>query len=446
MKHFLSRILNTALLLTFLFTQLAYGVTSTPPMVVTAETPASLACVYGLTPGVAGCPLKGTTATPTTGSGAIAIIDGQDAPSAYNELTQFSSQFHLTTLPPCSSGLTPCFQQYYVSQPFDPLNPCVAATNLNNAAMFGISPSTDVEPELDIEWAHAMAPNASIYMVETQGWVCATDQATTFTSLLHGMQCAAFLLKQNYGGGVVSYSHSVPEFAGEIAFDASFQTPGIIYIASAGDYSKPANYPAASPYVIAAGGTEILRDVSGNFLAQTAWQDPNPSCTNDPCSQGCKTGGSGGPSVYEPRPSFQNNVQRVVGSQRGTPDISFAAANINVFCCQAQVTDNKCCVGGTGTSGKPCESLSTTLCPSGFGKWVATGGTSLASPALAGIINSANGGATTTTQELSKIYTGSLKNYSNNWTDIILGNNGFAALKGYDFTTGLGVPRGYGGK
>ena len=53
------------------------------------------------------------------------------------------------------------------------------------------------------------------------------------------------------------------ELPGETAFDSNFQTPGIIYIASAGDYSAPARYPSTSPYVIAAGGTSIKRDASG---------------------------------------------------------------------------------------------------------------------------------------------------------------------------------------
>jgi kumamolisin len=430
------RLLHTILLFVLLCAQVAYA-----QPVATGETPASLACIYGLTPYVPGCPISSTTAVPTTGSGAIAVIDGQDAPDAYNELTQFSSQFPgLNVLPQCNSNNTnqPCFQQYYVSYPFDPTAPCFVANNTATTD-FNISAATDIEPELDIEWAHAMAPYASIYMVETQGWlVNNTDpNSPNIDALVHGVQCATYLLQTyNNSRGIISYSNSNAEWAGETAYDSTFATPGIIYIASNGDYKAPTRYPAASPNVIAAGGTSIQRDSAGNYIRQIAWsQIPPVGCTPP-----CKTGGSGGPSIYESRPSYQNSVQKIVGSKRGTPDISFAAANINAFCCEA---GNKCC----GPSEKyQCESVSMSLCASGQAAWVTTGGTSLASPALAGIINSAQSGATTTAQELSIIYNGAIKNYPTYWTDIILGNNGFPALHGYDFTTGLGVPRGYSGK
>lgn len=188
----------------------------------------------------------------------------------------------------------------------------------------------------------------------------------------------------------------------------------------------PARYPSSSPYVISAGGTMIQRDSAGNYVGQSAWVNTKP-CTKLPC----KTGGTGGPSIFEPRPSYQNSVQKIVGTKRGTPDISFAAANIDIFCCGSSAT-NQC-------------PASTTTCPSD-GVWVKDGGTSLAAPALAGVINSANSGATTSAQELAIIYNGALQNYRSYWTDITEGYNGYHALPGYDFTTGLGVPRGYGGK
>lgn len=439
MRYFFLGLLSGILLLTFLPAQFAYAELALPA---DGETPASLACIYGLTPPVAGCPINGTRAVPQGGVGAIAIIDGQDDPEAFSELTQFSSQFPgLNVLPQCNTFNTnqPCFQQYYVSRPFNPAAPCVTANNTANT--YGIKPTTDIEPELDIEWAHAMAPYASIYMVETQGWGDATTNPNNpdISSLINGVQCATYLLQRQNGGGIISYSHSFPEWAGETAYDRYFQTPGILYIMSSGDYSAPANYPAASPYVIAAGGTSIQRDASGNYVNQAAWHESKPVG----CDPKCKTGGSGGPSRYEPRPSYQNSVQKIVGSKRGTPDISFAAEGIDVFCCQLSPSNN-CC--GTGGGRPTCQTVSSTLCSSTYGAWVTTGGTSLASPALAGIINSAHSGATTTTQELSTIYNGAIKNYNSYWTDIILGNNGYPALQGYDFTTGLGVPRGYGGK
>ena len=117
----------------------------------------------------------------------------------------------------------------------------------------------------------------------------------------------------------VSISWSISEFPEERAYDSYFQTPGIVYIASSGDYSAPARYPSTSPYVISAGGTSVIRDVQGNFMMETAWS------TNPDSPIGQKSGGRGGPSLYEPRPAFQNSVMRIVGGARGTPDISFDA-------------------------------------------------------------------------------------------------------------------------
>lgn len=440
MRHFLCRLLNTVLLLALLHATFAYGELSPPT---NGETPASLACIYGLTPYVPGCPINGTSTVPNTGSGAIAIIDGQDDPNAFTELQQFSSQFGLNQLPRCNGRHDSCFQQYYVTPSSTP--PCISVTDAQNAghdaSYYNISQANDVEPELDIEWAHAMAPYASIYMIETQGWGDDTNPNNpNITSLINGIQCATYLLQKHHGGGIISYSHSFQEWSGETAYDSYFQTPGIIYIASSGDYSAPARYPASSPYVIAAGGTSIQRDSSGAYINQVAWHDNNP---ND-CNPICKTGSSGGPSLYEARPSYQNSVQKIVGTHRGTPDISFAAEGIDVFCCQlSSPSDNKCC----GSGDRPvCQSVATNLCSSGQGAWVTTGGTSLASPALAGIINSAHSRTTTSHQELSIIYNNAIKNYHSYWTDIISGNNGYSALSGYDFTTGLGVPRGYSGK
>ena len=160
MRHFPLRF-YTILLLTFLQSQFAYGSNTTPVQPADGETPASLACVYGLTSPVPGCPISSTSAVPHTGSGIIAVIEGGDDSAAYQELTQFSQQTGLRVLPQCGSGVTgPCFQTYYAS------NCSTTATPP--------SPVKIVEPEIDIEWAHAMAPNASIYMIEADGWCTAS--------------------------------------------------------------------------------------------------------------------------------------------------------------------------------------------------------------------------------------------------------------------------------
>ncbi|KTD15278.1 S53 family peptidase [Legionella hackeliae] len=348
----------------------------------TCETPASLACLYSLTKQVPGCPIKGTTAVPKGGWGAIAVVEAYHNPYAEKDLKVFSEEFGL----PLCTKANGCFSVVHTGNHIPPFNAASADEHV-----------------LDIEWAHAMAPNAKIIMVEAQN--------ESFEEHIKAIHLASQQVAAS-GGGLVSISWSISEFPEEKNYDAFFQTPGIVYIASSGDYSAPARYPSSSPYVISAGGTSVIRDVQGNFLMETAWS------TNPDTPVGEKSGGSGGPSLYESRPAFQNSVMRIVGKARGTPDISFNADPKTGVCVYSTV----------------------------HGGWLKDGGTSVSAPALAGIINSANRRAKTTQEELTYIYNSAIKNYHAYWHDILEGNNGFPALVGYDFVTGLGSPRSYKGK
>ena len=346
------------------------------------ETPASLSCVYGLTVQISGCPIQGTTAIPQGGWGAIAVVEAFDNPYAEYDLNVFSQQFNL---PRCTIA-NGCFSVVYAS---------------GNKPSF--NPESADEHVLDIEWAHAMAPNAKIIMVEAK--------SDSFDDHIKAIIVASQQVAAA-GGGLVSISWSVSEFPEESFYDQYFVTPGIVYIASSGDYSAPARYPSSSPYVISAGGTSVLRDVQGNYIGEAGWS------SNPTTPIGSKSGGSGGPSLYEPRPAFQNSVMKIVGSARGTPDISFDADPQTGVCVYSTVHNG----------------------------WLRDGGTSVSAPALAGIINTANRRATSTQNELSYIYNQAIKNYHTYWHDILDGNNGFPALAGYDFITGLGSPFGYVGK
>ncbi len=73
------------------------------------------------------------------------------------------------------------------------------------------------------------------------------------------------------------------------------------------------------------------------------------------------------------------------------------------------------------------------------------GGTSVATPALAGVVNAAGGFAPSTNVELLTIY-GNRK-FSAEYEDTKQGYcgpyAGYAAIVGWDFCTGVGVPLGY---
>jgi len=341
------------------------------------ETPASIACIYRLVPGhVPGCDPNVTTKNPSGGSGAIALVDAFDTPNAASDLAAFSAQFGL---PPAD------FTVVYAAGTPPALDP---------------SGGWELEASLDVQWAHAMAPNAKIFLVEAKN--------NRFSSLFSAVILAASLVASN-GGGEVSMSFGGGEFTQETLFDGIFTTPGVVYIASSGD-SPGAQWPSASPNVISAGGTSLSRDPNtGRFLLENTWQDAG-----------------GGPSQVEPRPSFQDKIAEIVGDFRGTPDLSFDANP------------------ATGV-----WVLDTNLFQGQPGGWFILGGTSVSAPSLAGIINSAGKFASSSQTENALIYRHLFAD-RDDFRDIVYGtcglNIGNFAVPGWDFCTGIGSDIGLGGK
>ena len=116
-----------------------------------ANTPASLACVYGLVPRSGdGCNPYVVTRNPSGGSRAIAVVEAFDAPNAMSDLGVFSAQFGLSA--PNSAN----FQVVYAS----------AGACTTGGVKPGYDPGWEAEATLDLQWAHAMAPHATIYVVE----------------------------------------------------------------------------------------------------------------------------------------------------------------------------------------------------------------------------------------------------------------------------------------
>jgi kumamolisin len=352
------------------------------------QTPASIACVYGLQPAVAGCNPNVVTANPTGGSKAIAIVDAYDDPNAFADLQFFSAQFGLTPITPST------FKVVFAPHGGFPPGSCVGpATRPPSALPTG----WDVEESLDIEWAHAMAPSATLYLVEAQ--------SNSLLDLFCAVTVASNLVNAA-GGGEVSMSWGSGEFNGETIGDPVFTTPKVVYFASAGD-SPGVLYPSASPNVVSVGGTSLSFDPNtGNFIGENTWQ---------------YTGG--GASSFESRPSYQDkNVAHIVGSQRGTPDVS---SDANPYT-GVWVWDSL---------GAP---------PGGY--WYIVGGTSVSSPTWAGIVNTAGTFAASSQAELTQIYSDATSDF----TGIKVGNCGVYmsvfASGSWDFCSGRGSPNGYRGK
>ena len=149
-----------------------------------------------------------------------------------------------------------------------------------------------------MEWAHAIAPSAKILLVEADtpsgaNLMKAVDYARARTDVVS-----------------VSMSWGGQEFKGETSLDSHFtSTHGIAFFASSGDSGAGTSWPAASPKVIAVGGTHIRLSSSGTFVSETAWD-----------------GSGGGISVYEKEPAYQKtyNISRSHG-MRATPDVAYNA-------------------------------------------------------------------------------------------------------------------------
>jgi hypothetical protein len=253
----------------------------------------------------------------------------------------------------------------------------------------------EIEEALDVEWAHAIAPGASIDLVET----ISDDGADMYT----GATTAAGLA----GVSVVSMSWGSGEYSGEQSFDSSFTTPsghqGVTFVASSGDSGSPGLYPAYSPNVVAAGGTSLSVTAAGSYASETAW-----------------SGGGGGISSYENEPNFQREVQN--SDMRTIPDIAFDAnpsTGVSVY-------DS---YNGTGAD-----------------PWEQIGGTSVAAPCLAAIFAIADQGrmlaGMTTLDGASQTMAALYALPATDFSDVTSGyNGGFSARPGYDEVTGLGTPK-----
>jgi subtilase family serine protease len=245
------------------------------------------------------------------------------------------------------------------------------------------------EAALDIEWAHAMAPHAKIVLV--------LAMSNSFSDLFAAVNYAETLP----GIGQISMSWGGGEFALESSYDSNFDG-NVTYIASSGDTGGKTNYPGVSPKVVAAGGTSLVMN-NNLVVSETGW-----------------SGSGGGASKYESRPSFQN-VLGTTNRKRLVPDFSFDAdpnTGVSVF------------------DTTPCQ---------GFVNWMVFGGTSVAAPSLAGIINLAKHNLGSS--ELATVYKGYGSAYPTNFRDITAGQAGSnRATTNYDLVTGIGSSLGIQGK
>jgi subtilase family serine protease len=344
------------------------SVGSASPQAVTATgpyTPAQIRQAYGFN----SITFNNGTVTGDGSGQTIAIIDAYDDPNIGNDLHAFDARYGLP----------------------DPTLTVAKETVNGRSTATDPSGGWELEESLDVEWAHAMAPGANILLVE------ANDPSEA--NLFSAVQWAA----SQPGVPIVSMSFGLSEIPSETSFDSLFTTPagheGVTFVAASGDQGT-ISYPAASPNVLAVGGTSLTLDGSGNYLSETAWN-----------------GSGGGISAYESEPAYQKSVQST--GQRSSPDVAYDAS--------------------PGIGYLVYDSFDT---PS---PWLSVGGTSAGAPQWAALVAIANQGRTLqglgtldgASQTLPMLYSVS----SSAFHDVTSGGNvGFSAGPGYDMVTGLGSP------
>jgi len=283
-------------------------------------------------------------------------------------------------------GLPPCTKA----------NGCLTIVNQNGATspLPGNAPSGDdwtVEAALDLDMASAACPTCKILLVLAQD-----DQS-------NGLFVAQNAAAAKAGVVTISDSWGGPSDGTDLTEDSQFFThaAGVATFVASGDNGNTGStpdYPSTSIKVTGVGGTSLTKSTNARGWTEGAWNGAGSSC-----------------STLETIPSFQSGLSTGC-THRAAADVS-AVADPN-----------------TGLA----------VFNAGSGGWIVVGGTSAASPFVAGVVarysNSTNNLA------------GSLPSYAyshaSQFFDVTTGKNGTCAGKlcnsgaGWDGPTGIGTPNG----
>ncbi len=309
----------------------------------------------------------------TAGSGeTVAIVDAYNDPTAAADLAVYRSQYGLSACTVASGCLK------IVSQTGSSTS--LPRTNAGWAT----------EESLDLDMVSAIAPNAHIILVEAS--------SASNTNLGKAVNEAVAL-----GANAISNSYGGSESSSDTSYDSTYYDhPGIAITASTGDSGYGVEYPAASPYVTAVGGTSLSKASNTRGWSETAWSGAGAGC-----------------STYDAKPSFQSGVSTGC-SNRAVADVS-AIADPNT--------------GVAVYDSTPYQ---------GYSGWQVYGGTSVASPIIASVYALAGNTASVNNAALPYANTSSLN-------DVTSGSDGTCSTTvlctagtGWDGPTGLGTPNGVG--
>jgi subtilase family serine protease len=359
-----------------------------------------------------------------TGKGeTIVVVDPYGYYRLGSELKTFDKAFKLPA--------PPSFKVIHPAGKIPPYNP------VKRPGMRGWG----TETSLDAEYAHAMAPGASIIQVATP-----VSEDTGTSGFPQIVKAENYVIRHHLGT-VISQSldtaeQTFPSKQSILRLRSAYVSAAqhhISVLGATGD-NGPSGYrndghlflrrvtawPASDPLVTAVGGTQMFLDPQGgHFQPDATW--------NDTGLQGFPAASGGGRSVTFARPAYQKSVARVVGDHRGVPDISMAAS----------------------LQGAPLVYLDSKVGFSGAG-FYSIGGTSLAAPLFAGVVAIADqiaghglGLLNPALYKMSAQYAPGIVDVTAGTTTVPIAQGGrthtvrgFDAVNGYDLATGLGTING----
>ena len=304
-----------------------------------------------------------------TGSPTVAIVDAYDDPYAASNLNVYRSTFGL---PSCTTS-----------------NGCFSKVNQSGGTRY---PARNVgwseEISLDLDMVSAICPNCHILLVEASN--------NSYDNLGKAVNYAAsrsnvVAISNSYGGS---------EWSGETTYASLYYNhPGKAITASSGDNGYGVEFPAASGFVTAVGGTSLNKNSDGTF-SESVWSGAGSGC-----------------SAFVAKPSWQHDAgcaNRTIADVAAIADPNTGVAVYDTY---------------------------------GVGGWLVFGGTSVASPIVAGVYALAGNAASVNYGSYPYLH-----DTAGTLHDVTTGSNGSCGGSylctggaGYDGPTGLGTPNGSGG-
>jgi subtilase family serine protease len=301
------------------------------------------------------------------GSGqTVAIVDAYDDPNAESDLATYRSQY----------GLSACTTA----------NGCFTKVDQNGGTKYPRGNSGWAEEiSLDLDMVSAACPNCKILLVEASS----SSMTNLGTAVNTAVRLGAKFVSNSYGGS---------ESSSDATYDSTyFNHPGVAITVSSGDNGYGVEYPAASKYVTAVGGTSLKTSSTTRGWTDTVWSGAGSGC-----------------SSYDAKPSWQKDTgcaNRTVADVSAVADPNTGVAVYDTY--------------GQGSG------------------WMVFGGTSASSPliaatyALAGAPSAGSYPSSFPYAHTSALY------------DVTSGSNGSCGgsylctgTTGYDGPSGLGVPNG----